>query len=312
VATNKPIFAIVGPTASGKTEIAVELALRLKNAEIINCDSVQIYKTIQIATAKPTKEEMRGVPHHLLDYVPPEINYTVSDWSKDAAKKIIEIESRGKTAILVGGSGFYLRTLREPFFEGPKPDKKFRERLMELSEKKGVEHLHKIVNRIDPESADKLFSRDYVRNIRAIEVFFQTGQRMSELQPQRIAPPEFAKRIEVFALKPPRDILYEIINKRTETHFKNGLVEEVRLLRENGLRDDTNALGSHGYRRVCEYLRGERTLESAIEKTKQNVRNYAKRQMSWFRKETGVNWIEGFGNEKKTQDSLWEIAGLTD
>lgn len=312
MATNKPIFAIVGPTASGKTEIAVELALRLKNAEIINCDSVQIYKTIQIATAKPTKEEMRGVPHHLLDYVPPEINYTVSDWSKDAAKKIIEIESRGKTAILVGGSGFYLRTLREPFFEGPKPDKKFRERLMELSEKKGVEHLHKIVNRIDPESADKLFSRDYVRNIRAIEVFFQTGQRMSELQPQRIAPPEFAKRIEVFALKPPRDILYEIINKRTETHFKNGLVEEVRLLRENGLRDDTNALGSHGYRRVCEYLRGERTLESAIEKTKQNVRNYAKRQMSWFRKETGVNWIEGFGNEKKTQDSLWEIAGLTD
>ncbi len=312
MATKKPIFAIVGPTASGKTEIAVELALRLKNAEIINCDSVQIYKEIQIATAKPTKEEMRGVPHHLLDYVPPEINYTVSDWSKDANKKIVEIESRGNTPILVGGTGFYLRTLRQPFFEGPKPDKKFRERLMGLYKKKGAEHLHKIVRRIDPESADKLFPKDYVRNIRAIEVCFQTGKRMSELQPQRIEPPEFADRIKVFALKPPRDVLYENINTRTEKHFEKGLVEEVRILRKNGLRDDTNALGSHGYRRVCEYLRGERTLENAIEKTKQNVRNYAKRQMSWFRREKGVVWIEGFGNDPKTQYHLWKLLDLHD
>jgi tRNA dimethylallyltransferase len=301
-----PIYSIVGPTASGKTEIGVALALRLGNAEIINCDSVQIYREIQIATAKPSEAEKRGVPHHLLDYVAPETNYTAADWAKDAGAKIAEIEARGRVPVLVGGTGFYLRTLRQPLFESPKTDENLRERLSEIKEKKGAPHLHKILERVDKTSAEKLFPRDYMRTTRALEVYFQTGKRLSEVQPNRGEPPEFAKRIKIFALNPPRDLLYERINRRAEKHFENGLIEEVRGLREKGLPDSTNALGAHGYRRVCEYLRGERTLESAIEQTKQDVRNYAKRQMTWFRHEPNVIWLEGFGDWRETQESLWE------
>lgn len=305
--SEKPIYAIVGPTASGKTDIGVELALRLGNTEIINCDSVQIYKEIQIATAKPGEEEKRGVPHHLIDYVPPEVNYTAADWAKDAAAKIYEIESRENIPIFVGGTGFYLRTLRQPFFESPKTDENLRKRLRKIKEQKGAEYLYKILQRVDNELAGKLFPRDYVRVMRGLEVFFQTGKRLSEVQSNREKSPEFAARIQVFALNPPRDLLYERINNRAEKHFAEGLVEEVKDLRKKGLNDTTNALGAHGYRRVCEYLRGERSLESAIEKTKQDVRNYAKRQMTWFRREENVIWLDGFGNDKKTQINFWEI-----
>ncbi|MCU0238796.1 MAG: tRNA (adenosine(37)-N6)-dimethylallyltransferase MiaA, partial [Pyrinomonadaceae bacterium] len=148
MSAKKTIYAIVGPTASGKTEIGVELALRI-GGEVINCDSVQIYQQIQIATAKATPEEMRGVPHHLIDYISPNINYTAADWTKDAVKKIAEIESRGNVPILVGGTGFYLRTLREPLFESPKTDEKLRDRLTKIRLKKGAEHLHKILQKTD-------------------------------------------------------------------------------------------------------------------------------------------------------------------
>ena len=308
--TKKSIYAIVGPTASGKTEIGVALALRLGNAEIINCDSVQIYKGIQIATAKPFDEEMRGVKHHLIDYVAPEINYTAADWAQDAARKIEEIEARGNVPILVGGTGFYLRALRQPFFESPKTDEKLRAKLNNIKEKKGAEHLHKLLQKVDDLSAGKLFPRDYVRSMRALEVYFQTGIRLSELQPQRAEPPEFAGRIEIFALHPPRDVLYGKINVRAEKHYADGLVDEVKSLRDRGLRDETNALGAHGYRRVCEFLRGERSLNSAIEQSKQDVRNYAKRQMSWFRHKEKVIWLDGFGSDVETQENLFRLTGI--
>ena len=308
--SKKPIYSIAGPTASGKTEIGVALALRLGNGEIINCDSVQIYRQIEIATAKPTVEERRGVPHHLIDYVSPNVKYTAADWAADAAAKIEEIERRGSVPVMVGGTGFYLRSLRQPFFESPKTDESLRAKLTELRNKKGAEHLYKMLWRIDKAAADKLFPRDYVRVMRGLEVYFQTGVRLSELQPQRLEQPEFAERIKIFALRPPREILYQKINERTERHFKNGLVEEVRQIRASGVKDDTNALGAHGYRRVCEYLRGERTLETAIEQSKQDVRNYAKRQMSWFRREADVIWLDGFGDEIAAQEKLWKMLGL--
>lgn len=304
--SEKNIYAIAGSTASGKTALGVELALRV-GGEIINCDSVQIYREIEIATAKPSEEEKRGVPHHLIDYIEPEINYTAADWARDAGAKIPEIESRGRVPVLVGGTGFYLNALRKPFFESPKTDENLREKLRQIKEKKGAEFLHKILQRVDKASAEKLFPRDYVRVMRALEVYFQTGKRLSEVQPKRAEAPEFAGRIKIFVLNPPRDALYERINLRAEMHFEKGLVEEVKNLREKGLRDNTNALGAHGYRRVCEFLRGERTLESAIEQTKQDVRNYAKRQLTWFRREKDVIWLEGFGDEKETQEKLWTI-----
>ncbi|MCS6873702.1 MAG: tRNA (adenosine(37)-N6)-dimethylallyltransferase MiaA [Pyrinomonadaceae bacterium] len=302
-----PIYAIVGPTASGKTELSIELALRLKAAEIINCDSVQIYKGIQIATSKPTFEEMKGIPHHLFDYVDPNIAYTAVRWAKDASQKILEIEQRGNVPIIVGGTGFYLRTLMRPLFESPDTDQRIREKLKKIKQKKGPEHLHKILRKIDPEAARKLFPRDYPRVMRALEFFFQTGQRISEAQKHLPEPPEFAKRIKIFALNPPRNLLYEKINLRTEKHFTDGLVEEVRLLLLSGVKEDSLALGAHGYRRVCEYLRGEISLERAIEKTKQDVRNYAKRQITWFKKEN-VTWLEGFGTDPKIKEALWEIV----
>jgi tRNA dimethylallyltransferase len=307
--STKPIYSIVGPTASGKTELGVELALKI-GGEIINCDSVQIYTGIEIATAKPSTEERRGVPHHLINYVEPNVKYTAADWAQDATTKIYEIEARGKTPILVGGTGFYLRTLRQPFFESPKTDENLRARLTKLKNQKGAEHLYKILQRVDPISAAKNQPRDYVRVMRALEVYFQTGKQLSEIQPQREMPPEFAMRIKIFALNPPRDLLYRKINERAEIHFQNGLVEEVKKLRDSGIRDDTNALGAHGYRRVCEYLRGERSIESAVEKTKQDVRNYAKRQMSWFRHKESVAWLDGFGGDLETQKKLYEILKI--
>ncbi|MCO6510207.1 MAG: tRNA (adenosine(37)-N6)-dimethylallyltransferase MiaA [Aridibacter famidurans] len=303
----KIIPAIVGPTASGKTALGVELALHLGNGEVISCDSVQIYKGIEIATAKPSKEEMRGVPHHLIDYVSPHIDYTAADWARNAGEKIREIEARGGRPIIVGGTGFYLRTLRKPLFESPKTDSEIRDRLRRLHEEKGAEHLHAMLEGLDPEAARGIPLNDYVRSMRALEVSLQTGEKISNLQSNRAETPEFAERIRIFALAPPRDQLYERINARAEAHFEAGLVDEVRRLLDQGVPPESNALGSHGYRRAREYLSGTRTLESAIEKTAQDVRNYAKRQFTWFRKEEGVRWIEGFGDERRVQERIFKL-----
>ena len=303
----KPIFAIAGPTASGKTALGVELALAFEG-EIINCDSVQIYRGIEIATAKPSLQERRGVPHHLIDYVDPNINYTAADWARDAAEKIYEIEGRGRTPVLVGGTGFYLRALRQPFFESPKTNEQLRDRIKDILARKGPEHLHGILMKVDREAAKRLSPRDHIRVTRALEVYFQTGEQISSRQQVKVEPPEYAARIRIFVLSPPRDVLYEKINARTEQHFANGLIDEVTDLIEQGVRQDRNALGAHGYRRVCEYLYGERSLESAVEKTQQDVRNYAKRQLTWFRSEPGAEWFEGFGDDPAVIDAVIAAA----
>jgi len=303
ISRSKPIFAIMGPTASGKTALGVELALRVRG-EVINCDSVQIYQGIQIATAKPSDEEKLGVPHHLIDYVDPNVNYSAGEWARDATEKIAEVESRGRVPILVGGTGFYLRSLRQPLFDGPRTDIDLRTRLRLIGERHGAEHLHKMLTRVDADAAAKIPERDHVRSMRGLEVFFQTGKRLSEEQPNRAEPPQFAGRIKLFVLNPPRDVLYEKINARTEAHFAAGLVDEVKQLLVGGVKDNTNALGAHAYRRVCEYLRGERDLDSAIEKSKQDVRNYAKRQLTWFRKEPDAIWLDGFGGDGSVKEGL--------
>lgn len=308
----KPIIAIVGPTASGKSELGIELALRF-GGEIINCDSVQVYQEIEIATAKVPLEERCGIPHHLIDFVPPQVNYTAGDWAREAERKIEEIEARGQMAFLVGGTGFYLRALREPFFPSPKTDEQLRRRLTELRERRGAAHLHRMLRRLDPQSAQKLFENDWPRAQRALEVRLQTGKPMSAQAGARAEPPACAKRIRIFALLPPREELYRRINVRAEAHFAAGLVEEVRGLLAKGVPAESNALGAHGYRRIVQYLRGERDLASAIEQTKLDVRHYAKRQLTWFRREVGVEWIEGFGNEhlvqERVSDRIKELLG---
>ena len=305
---SNPIFAVAGPTASGKTALAVEIALHV-GGEVVNFDSVQIYRGIEIATAKPTVAEQRGVPHHLIDYVDPNVNYTAADWSGDAAQKITEIESRSAVPVLVGGTGFYLRTLMNPLFDSPPTETGIRERLRAIKEKRGAAFLHRLLAKVDPPAAGRLYPRDYIRVMRALEFYFQTGERFSEHQPRRAEPPEFASRVKLIVLEPPRELLYERINARTEAHFAAGLVEEVKQLRASGVKDDTNALGAHGYRRVCEYLRDERTLDSAIEQSKQDVRNYAKRQLTWFRREKVWMWLKGFGHEASTIEVIEDAIG---
>ena len=298
-----PIIAIVGPTASGKSALGIELALRL-GGEIINCDSVQVYQGIQIATAKVPIEERRGVPHHLIDFVSPRINYTAADWARAAIEKIEEIEARGHRVLLVGGTGLYLRALRQPFFPSPPTDERLRARLTKIRERHGPERLHRILQRFDPAEADKLNPRDWPRVQRAIEFCLQTGEPISRERPLRPEPPAAAARIRIFALNPPRAELYGRINERTEKHFANGLVDEVRQLLDEGVPAESNALGAHGYRRVVEHLRGQRDLRSAIEQTKLDVRHYAKRQLTWFRHEPDVQWFDGFGDDAGVQQDV--------
>ncbi len=301
------MLAIVGPTASGKSTLGIEVALKL-NGEIINCDSVQVYKEIQVATAKVPLEERKGVPHHLIDFVSPDVNYTAGEWARDAAKKIEEIESRGRLPLLVGGTGFYLRALRQPFFVSPPTDESLRRRLNQIREKHGVEHLHRLLTRMDKHAAQQLYPRDWPRVQRAIEVYLQTGQSIVGQQPARPEPHESSRRLRILALNPPRAELYKRINERTDAHFKAGLVEEVQSLLGRGFSPTSNALGAHGYRRVVEYLQGLRDLDSAIEQTKLDVRHYAKRQLTWFRHEAGVEWFHGFGEENAILQSILELV----
>ena len=304
-----PIIAIVGPTASGKSTLGIEVALQL-NGEIINCDSVQVYQEIEIATAKVPLEERKGVPHHLIDFVSPDKKYTAGEWAREAAKKIEDVESRGRIPMLVGGTGFYLRALRQSLFVSPPTDESLRRRLNRIREKHGAEHLHRLLGRLDPNAAQQLFPRDWPRVTRAIEVYLQTGMSIVDQQPDRPEPHESSHRLRILALNPPRDELYKRINERTAAHFKAGLVEEVRGLLDRGFSPESNALGAHGYRRVVEYLQGLRDLDSAIEQTKLDVRHYAKRQLTWFRHEADVEWFDGFGEENRILRSVLEaVAG---
>lgn len=299
-APHSPIIAVVGPTASGKSALGISLALAL-SGEIINCDSVQVYQQIEIATAKLPLSERLGIPHHLIDFISPEINYTAGEWARRAADTINDIEARKRTPLLVGGTGFYLRALRRPFFVSPPTDSDLRERLNQIRERHGAEHLHRLLNRIDPLAAAQLYPRDWPRVQRAIEVFLQTGASIAAQQERRPEPPESTRRLRILALNPPRAELYRRINERTEQHFAAGLVEEVRNLLDKNVPAESNALGAHGYRRVVEFLRGQRDLQSAIEQTKLDVRHYAKRQLTWFRHEPDVEWFEGFGEDEALQ-----------
>ena len=299
--SDQPVIAVVGPTASGKSDLGIELALRY-GGEVVNCDSVQVYQKIWVATAKVPPAERRGVPHHLLDFVPPEINYTAGEWARAAVSTIAEIEARGRLAVLVGGTGFYLRALRQPLFASPPTDEGLRRRLQDIRARRGATYLHRILRRLDPESAARLSPRDWARIQRALEVRLSTGRTIGAHRARDAQePPALAARLHVFALNPPRALLYERIDCRTRQHFAGALVEEVRGLLAEGVPPDSNALGAHGYRRVVEYLAGKREgVASALAQTQLDVRHYAKRQLTWFRRETGVEWVDGFGDDEQT------------
>lgn len=289
---------IVGPTASGKSELGIRLAQQF-NGEIINLDSVQVYRRINVATAKVPPEEQGGVPHHLIDIVEPTENFTAGDYARRAIETIEEIESRQRMAILVGGTGFYLRAIQQPLFEGPATDLRLRERLIALRERRGAEHLHRMLQRKDGRAAAALSPRDWSRVMRALEFTFQTGRRFSEAQEDLPPPPALASRLQVLALSPPRDLLYARINQRADVMFARGLVEEVEGLIASGIPANAKAFQAHGYRRVVEYLQGLRSREDALNQMKLDTRHYAKRQLSWWRAQQQVKWIARFGDDQQ-------------
>ena len=304
---NKPLVAVVGPTASGKSELGLALAERF-NGEIINCDSVQTYRGIEVATAKVPPAEQRGIPHHLLDLVEPTYNLTAVEWAGRARAVIADLEARGKNAFLVGGTGFYLRALTTRFFAAPDIDESLRPRLQRILARRGAEHLHRMLRRVDSTLAAKYAPNDWSRVTRALEVYFSSGRPLSQWQQQTPeAQTAEGARMVYLVLQPPRAELYDRINRRADAMVERGLVDEIKSLNAVGVPLTAKAFNAHGYKRVVEYLTGRRTLESAIEQMKLDTRHYAKRQWTWWRAQPHTFWLAGFGFEEKVIDEACRI-----
>ncbi|MGH8596830.1 MAG: tRNA (adenosine(37)-N6)-dimethylallyltransferase MiaA, partial [Gammaproteobacteria bacterium] len=293
-----PLIAVVGPTASGKSDLGIALAERF-NGEIVNCDSVQCYRGIEIATAKVPMEERRGIPHHLIDIVAPTVNFTAVEWAARAREAIADIEARGRRAFLAGGTGFYLRALTTRFFDSPEIDESFRPRLQKILERRGPAHLHRLLGRVDPALAAKFAPKDWSRVVRALEVYFSSGKPLSAWQAQSPEEPtEFAARLHYFVLEPPREKLYDRINRRVDVMVERGLLEEIQDLIASGVPPTAKAFNAHGYKRFVEYLQGKCTLDGAVEQMKLDTRHYAKRQWTWWRAQPNTHWFQGFGFEE--------------
>ena len=284
------LLCLLGPTAVGKTEIAIQLARRL-DAEIVSVDSRQIYRQMDIGTAKPTPEEQKAARHHLIDCVDISQSFSVADYQSLADAAIADIQHRDKRVLLVGGAGLYFRAIVDGLFEGPGADPALRERLEAEATQHGVNVLHDRLRACDPVSAERIHPNNVVRVIRALEVYELTGTPMSELQ-QQWHPEKQRYPFIAFCLTMPRAMLYQRIEQRVDVMLANGLIAEVESLLAAGYARDTLALRSFGYRELIAYLDGECTYLEAIEQLKQNTRRFAKRQLTWFRKDTRIEWID--------------------
>ena len=288
---NKPkVIVICGPTASGKTALSIELAKKI-NGEIISCDSMQIYKYMDIGTAKPTLEEQKEVKHHLIDFVEPNQRYSVAEYKKDAEKSIEEILSKGKTPIIVGGTGLYVDSLiygiEYPEIE---LDEEYRKQLEKEIEEKGLESLYNKAKEIDSKAMEKISPNDKKRIMRVVEIYKATGKTKTE-QEIESRTHEVKYDYKVFAIKMDREKLYERINKRVDLMVKKGLIEEVQNILKKYDKFPT-AMQGLGYKEVVEYLDGKTTKEEMIDKIKMQTRRYAKRQITWFKKNKQTVWIE--------------------
>jgi tRNA dimethylallyltransferase len=310
----EPLLVVVlGPTASGKTALSLALAERF-GGEIVNCDSVAMYREFEIGTAKPTPSERGRAPHHLLDCVAPNSHITAGDYARQARLALDEIKTRGRLPILVGGTGLYLRALLEGLFPGPQRSEELRERLRERVESRGSNYLHSILCRLDPAAAKTIHANDTPKLIRGIEVCLASRQKMTELWQQHGREPLRGFRVLRLGLDPDRQALYDRINRRAQEMFESGLVEETRRLLEK-YGTAAGPLGSLGYKQAAQFLVGELTREQALQAAQQAHRNYSKRQMTWFRREPEVHWLRGFGDDAQIQQEAMvrtEAALATD
>ena len=285
------LYVITGPTASGKTAMSIELAERI-GGEIINADSMQIYKYMDIGTAKPTVGERRAVPHHLIDIVHPSESYSVADYCDEARRCIDGIVQRGKIPILVGGTGLYIDSVVYNINYSPvRADESYRSMMNEEADRLGNEYIYNKLRKIDPQSAEKIEMNDRRRIIRALEVYRLTGETQTEhkIRSRQTPPPHSAK---IYAINTDRQILYDRINKRVDIMFERGLADEVKALVEMGIDRETTAMQAIGYKEVLHYLDGDISLEEAKEIIKQSSRRYAKRQLTWFRRNDDIEWVE--------------------
>jgi tRNA dimethylallyltransferase len=295
----EPLLVVVlGPTASGKTALSLSLAERF-HGEIVNCDSVAMYREFDVGTAKPTASERARAPHHLLDCVAPTSHVTAGEYARQARQVLDEIKARGHMPVVVGGTGLYMRALLEGLFPGPQRFEELRERLRQRAESRGSSHLHRILRRLDRAAADKIHANDTPKLIRAIEVCLASRQKMTELW-QRGRDPLRGFRILRLGLDPDRQALYDRINRRGQQMFEGGLVKETQGLYEK-YGPAAGPLSSLGYSQAMQHIRGKLTLEQALQAAEQAHRNYAKRQMTWFRREPDVHWLRGFGDDAQIQ-----------
>lgn len=292
------VIVIGGPTASGKTALSIELAKAI-SGEIVSADSMQIYKEMDIGTAKPDEDEKQNIMHYMLDIISPEVRYSVADYKKDAKKYIREIIEKGKTPIVVGGTGLYIDSLiYEIEYPELEIDLQYRKYLEELIEKDGLEKLYEEAKKIDSLAMEKISQNDRKRILRVLEIYHQTGKTKTELEKESRKEPEFDYKM--FAIDMNREILYERINRRVDIMIEKGLIEEVKHICEKYEKLPTS-LQALGYKEIVEYIEGKLTKEEAIEKIKMESRRYAKRQLTWFRKNKETIWLNG---ENTTSENI--------
>ncbi len=293
---------LLGPTGSGKTALSLTLGERF-NGEIVSCDSVAVYRGMDLGTAKPSPEERARLPHHLIDVADPNQPFTAGDYSRLARAALLDIDSRGKLPIVTGGTGLYLRSLTEGLFAGPSRQEDLRDRLRNSAEKRGSLWLHRLLARLDAASAARIHANDRPKLIRAIEVCLAARKPLSQLMARN---PLTGFRLLRIGLNPPRLELYDRINRRAAAMFAAGLVEEARtLLARYG---PVKAFDSLGYRQALAVIVGTLTEEAAVSAAQQGHRNYAKRQLTWFRREPDMHWIENFGDDPETQRAAIELV----
>lgn len=285
-----PLVVVVGPTAVGKSELAIELALRTRG-EVVTADSMQVYRGLDIGTAKPTLEDRRGVPHHLIDICDPDERFNVAEYRRLAHRVIEEVHGRGNLPILAGGTGLYVKAVLDEFlFPDEGADYELRRRLEAEAKEAGPLALHSRLREVDPLTAQRLHPNDVRRVVRALEVYHTTGKPLSEhLRSARASEPKYD--VAIFGLTRPREILYRRINERVDAQIEQGLIEEVRRLKAR-YGDLPVARQALGYKEIHAYLTGELTLEQAVERLKRDTRRFAKRQYTWFRREPGIRWID--------------------
>lgn len=291
-------MAVVGPTGSGKSELSLAIARQFP-AEIVNCDSVQLYRLLDIGSAKVPAAERAGIPHHMIDVADPDEVLSAGDYARLARPILRRIAATGAVPIVAGGTGFYLRALIDGLFDGPSRDDALRRRLADR-ERRRPGSLHRLLSRLDSGSADRIHAADVNKLIRALEVRLLTDRPLSQLfQESRNRLTGF--RCLKIGLDPPRELLYRHLDERAVRMFDSGLVEEVAGILSRGYPADSKALESLGYRQALSLLEGEITREEAVALTQRDTRRYAKRQLTWFRREPDARWIPGFGSDTETQ-----------